>query len=589
MKKWSLVLLLLLIVAIGFANCGGSENSESSDTSQYPPPTPTPPVQTPSPPHSSGGQGVDTAIRLGFVGDAAYGYMSLTSSILDGLVRDGWLLPSDVSVGYGLLNTEDGESRANVIVASLEDFQDYYESENMHLVMLLNDSADSNSTIGLFMHRNLRANPSIAALFVQSLQDAFWGIDNVRHITRDDSHPRQWITAIDPHLVTTNPQPAPPNFISYTISPSGSLHVGDDITITITASLPDRIENGDILIYWRNETGDIVGTGNSFTFVGEAVGIRVFEVALYSIVMQGDIPRRSRPTDVDAIIVDILAGISPPNAMPIGIRVGDVVGARPAPAAWGQYLGVYTGTRQIELYTRATSSDGGVVSIQWYARRVTGNMDYPPVNLATYLSTENMRGFVPVSNRTETNFSIDTIMSPTPPVFISTNIVGTYDYIARVTNTNNNFPRQNTSYIWTDAVRITFREATPPPYRQFNVFFMAENSDIRIITEDLPARYYPCQDTRLIDFVSYLNNLEQYRILYIHVEGRFNNVANIQPPYNNRTGVRLTHERAHIVRERLIQLGITAPIDTRYNYRQDGAGYMQRRATITVALQRIVI
>jgi len=128
---------------------------------------------------------------------------------------------------------------------------------------------------------------------------------------------------------------------------------------------------------------------------------------------------------------------------------------------------------------------------------------------------------------------------------------------------------------------------TPPPYEQFNVFFMAYDSDITVITEDIPARYYGDQDSRLVDFVAYINSLEEYRILYIHVEGRFNNVSNVQPPYANLLGVRLTRERAHIVRDRLIQLGITAPIYTRYNYRQDSAAYMQRRATVTVALQRI--
>lgn len=572
----------------GFAGCGNnSGDTIHADAPTSPSPSPNvsieivQPPDTPPPPPP-----FDTVIRLGFVGTVPLEYMGLATSTLEGLVRDNRLAPIEVSVGYDLYGVEDVEQRANAIIAILDDFRPYYRENNMSLVVLLSDSTNGGLTIGLFVHDNLRANTTLAPIYVQSLQDTFWNINNVHHFTVDDSYPHQWITAICPHCVTENPQPPPPTFLSYTISPVGSLHVGDNVTITVAATLHDGAD-GDILVYWYNEAGDIVeaGLNNSFAFTKDSIGIYRFNVVLYSIVMQGDIPRRSRPTDAVTITVDILAGISPPVATPISINIGDVVSARPSPTMWGQYLIVYTGIRHIELSTIATSQDNGTISIQWYARAVNDAMGEPN---SLNLSPTNMHGFVPVSGRTSDVFSLDTIMSPTPRAFINTNTPGTFDYIARITNMNNNFPRQNTSYIWTDVIRIRYMEATPPPYRQLNVFFNADDSDITLVTEELPSRYHSDQDARIMDFVAYLNTLQDYyEIVYIQVEGRFNNVSNVQPPYTNLIGVRLTRERAHIVRDRLIQLGITAPIYTRYNYRQDSAAYMQRRATVTVRLRRL--
>ena len=598
MKK--LICTLLLASLFWVAACGGSNGESEDGETPYNPAEeqPAPLPQQDPPPEGSGGillpeddthdpprhDAIHHVIRLGFIGSESESFISMIEGAVRNILYSRWLQSTAFDVNRNILGVGADISGLNTVVASFGDFI-AAGAEGFYLVTLLEFDNVEEQFIGLFMRPGLISNHGLAGVLVHNLQD-LGAVDNVELLTRDDTRIRAMgVTAINGGLIATFPRPLPPVIQSVSISPEGEVFVGDNIFAVADVRLADG-SPGYFIIHWYDEAGERVGDGYRLEVPGGYPGEFRFYVTVRSFVTQAGNRRFSMPVQGE-VSVYISDAVAFPHIMALGISAvgvaGDTIGNV---TPWGLTLDAYAGVQLININAHAYSPDGGVLLFQWYAREVRGDSP-PPANLV--LTPENMQGFVPLNEMIESTLSIETNLSPEPPIFVSTNIPGVFEYIARVTNTDAELERRPARYGWTDVARITFLGYTPPPATDpFDIFFRADRIVLENVTEGIPPEDAGCQAERLAEFFQYIINIPGFEINHIHVDGRFNNVAGREEDIHG-----YTLARAHTVRDRLTELftdlGIHVPyIHTTSNMDQEGdtAG-LRRRAVITVSLRPV--
>ena len=600
LKKGKFLLIIVFVLSILFTSCGRGNNSDADDgdngrVEATPAPTPSPspipaqeeyiqveedyllivlPPPRPDP--------LENTIVIGFVGNVGHSFLDLITEASHRIIQNAWLRYADFDINRNVMSQNADVSGLNTVVASFDNFANRAAQEGLYLVLLLDCPETGNEFVGVFMRRTLINRHLKAATFVQFVQDMV-EVNNIYLLTTDDGRIRaNGVTSIDGRLVSPVTRPQPPNFVGFDFYPYQRVRMGERVHVSVLAQMQNGAA-GDLLVSWYCSEGHAVGFEDNLIISTVQPGYMYFTAVLRSAATQGGNRRQSSPVYQDFYIY-VEDGISPPEVSTVQLNAAGFTDEHVNVIPVGLSFTSYAGIESIHISVEAYSVDGGEITIEWFARIV--DEDSPPLigNWMGQLHQGNMLGFQPLfvfgdTLIIQTEIDIHEVFYE-DQLFITTNVPGVFEYIARVTNTNEEFTRQPTISVWTNVARLTFMGDTPPPYVEMSVFFNGNIYVLETVTAGhLPVEWRGSQDARLQEFVRMLNQMD-VTINHIRVDGWFNDRRSRGYDIFGLTG-----NRARTVGERLTELGITAPIHLTTNlgqYYDEPA--LQRRAVITVSL-----